>query len=103
MSTFGPAYDAKKDEPAITDQRNLIKALMVDGKWRTLFEIHAALNYPEASVSAQLRHLRKPQFGGWLVCKKRRLGQRVWEYRLTPSTPDQIQVELFPKENKTWY
>lgn len=39
---------------------------------------------PAASVSAQLRHLRKPRFGGFVV-EKRPRGDRergLWEYRL---------------------
>ena len=40
---------------------------------------------PEASASAQLRHLRKPRFGSHTV-EKRNRGARefgLWEYRLT--------------------
>jgi hypothetical protein len=48
-------------------------------------------HYPPASISAQLRHLRKPQYGAHVVEKRRRetdeVGRleeqgTVWEYRL---------------------
>ena len=57
-----------------------IYRLMIDGNWRTLEEIHGATGDPQASVSAQLRHLRKIRFGGNIVDKQRRGNQ--WEYRL---------------------
>jgi hypothetical protein len=59
--------------------------------WRTLGEIARATRYPEPSVSAQLRHLRKSRFGGYRVKKRLRRGdadereiQRgpTWEYRV---------------------
>ena len=57
-----------------------IYRLMIDGTWRTLEEIQRATGDPQASVSAQLRHLRKIRFGGNIVDKQRRGTQ--WEYRL---------------------
>lgn len=87
-STFGPAYDRQKDEPALTDQRERIKNLMSDGAWRPLCEIHRLTGYPEASISAQLRHLRKIEFGGWRVDKRRPEGSRLWEYRISLPTPE---------------
>jgi hypothetical protein len=59
--------------------------------WRTLGEIARVTRYPEASVSAQLRHLRKQRFGGYRVKKRLRrsdAGEReiqrgpTWEYRV---------------------
>ena len=81
MSTFGPAYVQALDFVRITDQQERIKDLMMSGEWRTLAEIASTTGDPEASVSAQLRHLRKPRFGGWIV-EKRRRSAGTWEYRL---------------------
>lgn len=63
-----------------------IYRLMRDGAWRTLEEIAAATAHPEPSVSAQLRHLRKPQFGGYRVEKRRRTVS-VWEYQVREPEP----------------
>lgn len=106
MSTFGPAYDRNLDEPALADQRNRIREFMLNaghaGYWVTLAEIHEHTGYPEASISAQLRHLRKERFGGYEVQKRRRAEQRVWEYRLEPprakDAPDQML--LIPETKK---
>jgi len=59
--------------------------------WMTLAELARKTEFPEASISAQLRHLRKEEHGGWEVMKRKRVWQealltntreRVWEYRL---------------------
>jgi len=99
MSTFGPAYDPTVDEPALTDQRGRILRLMLDvaevdrraGRaeegYRTLDEISRAICAPPASVSSQLRHLRKAAYGSWVVDKRRKEGTRQWEYRVLPPKP----------------
>lgn len=61
--------------------------------WLTLHELALLTGYGEASVSAQLRHLRKPEYGGFTVQKRvRGSGAPVcgecgpmWEYRLRRS------------------
>jgi len=81
-STFGPAYAESLDGTRLNKQLVTIYEYMLDGAWHTLAEI-SSLGYPEASVSAQLRHLRKPQFGGHQVIKRRHLsGNGLWEYQL---------------------
>lgn len=84
MNTFGPAYDRRVDEPALTTQRDNIRSYLLHNSngWYTLAQLSLSLGYPEASISSQLRHLRKFQFGSWKVDKRRRSGLRVWEYRL---------------------
>jgi hypothetical protein len=54
-------------------------------QWVTLAELSWKTKFPPASISAQLRHLRKAEYGGWVVEKRRREwvnGDVVWEYRL---------------------
>ena len=82
----GPNYDPKHDKARLTGQIYRIFELMSDGQWRTLSEIEAETGDPAASVSAQLRHLRKPRFGAHLVDKRRRgdPGNGLWEYALHP-------------------
>ena len=81
----GPDYDPKYDLIRLRGQMSRIWHLMIDGQWRTLSEIEAATHDPQASISAQLRHLRKPRFGSYVVDKRPR-GERergLFEYRLT--------------------
>jgi hypothetical protein len=61
------------------------------GAWLTLRELGRLTRYPPASISAQLRHLRKARYGGFVIEKRRREDEElglieglgaVWEYRL---------------------
>ncbi len=81
----GETYDAPLDENRLSRQLDRVRNLMLDGKWRTLFEIEQATGAPETSVSARLRDLRKIRFGNYCVERRRRglphLG--LHEYRVT--------------------
>jgi hypothetical protein len=57
--------------------------------WLTLDELAKLTHYPPASISAQLRHMRKPRFGSYEVVKRCRTVNKamraegfgtVWEY-----------------------
>lgn len=76
-------------------QRDVLCDVMLSARecdtWLTLDELAKLTHYPPASISAQLRHLRKPQFGGFLVEKQPRTAGKilrgedfgtVWEYQL---------------------
>lgn len=94
MSTFGPTYDAQVDGTRLECQMDRIRFVMLDGRWRTLLEIQGETGDPEASVSAQLRHLRKPQFGAYVVEKRRRIPKcGLWEYKVSLGEPG-VQVAL---------
>jgi hypothetical protein len=62
--------------------------------WLTLDELAKLTHYPPASISAQLRHLRKPEYGGFVVEKRPRIAGAVlrgedfgtvWEYQIKRS------------------
>lgn len=81
----GPVYEPKFDKARLTGQIKRVYGLMIDGAWRTLDEIARATGDPHASISAQLRHLRKVKFGSFTVDKRPR-GDRshgLWEYQLS--------------------
>lgn len=85
---FGPAYVPAQDVGRLRTQMQTIREVMLSaadcGTWLTLREIAALTHYGEASISAQLRHLRKPQFGRYVLEKRRRGSGGTWEYRLLP-------------------
>jgi hypothetical protein len=77
-------------------QRDVLCDVMLSARecetWLTLDELAKLTHYPPASISAQLRHLRKPQFGAFVVETRPRKVVRdlrgedfgaVWEYQLT--------------------
>ena len=87
-------YDARR----LRSQREVIRDVMLAATdcdtWLTLGELRGLTRYGEASISAQLRHLRKLENGGYDVSKQRRedtvtagawadgRGDCVWEYRI---------------------
>lgn len=70
MRFNGVDYQPPRDNPRLTRQYTRVFNYMKDGRWRTLRAIAETTNDPEASVSAQLRHMRKPRFGGHTVNKE---------------------------------
>ena len=77
----GPDYVPVRDNARLKSQLQRVFGLMRDGKWRSLADISLITGDPPASISAQLRHLRKPRFGGYLV-DKNYLGNGLYLYRV---------------------
>jgi hypothetical protein len=76
-------------------QRDVLCDVMLSARecetWLTLDELAKLTHYPPASISAQLRHLRKPECGAYVMEKRLRKAGRVlrgedfgavWEYQL---------------------
>jgi len=75
--------------------------------WLTLLELSRVTHYGEASISAQLRHLRKPQYGAFVVEKRQREAAevlcgvehgQVWEYRLSHAVRLDVGSAIGPKD-----
>ena len=83
----GKTYTKEHDQGRLKRQLNLVFDLMKDANWRTLSEISARTNCPEASISARLRDLRKAKFGQHSVKRQRRghWSEGVFEYQLLTS------------------
>ncbi len=77
----GPEYVPERDHVRLAGQMRRIFDLMKDGEWRTLENIRATTGDPPASISAQLRHLRKVRFGSHEI-ERRGLGHGLFQYRL---------------------
>lgn len=94
----GPDYEPAIDYTRLTGQILRIWEAMKDQHWRTLGEISRLTRDPESSISAQLRHLRKPKFGSHQVNRRRRgdRSQGLFEYQVIPHQPRQpAQGDLF--------
>jgi hypothetical protein len=80
----GSDYSPAHDDARLSGQAERIFNLMKDSRWRTLGEIEEATGDPQASVSAQLRHLRKKRFGSHDVQKRPRGAREngLWEYAI---------------------
>jgi len=80
----GSDYVPAADNARLNSQLQRIWNVMLDGKWRTLAQIEKLTGDPPASISAQLRHMRKPRFGGHTVRKLNSGGGLFW-YKLVPN------------------
>ena len=81
---------------SLPSQREVLRDVLLSatlcGSWLTLRELSQITQFGETSISAQLRHLRKPKYGGYVVEKRVRRGlivsdlehRAIWEYRLMP-------------------
>ena len=102
MRFDGSDYDPRYDKARLTGQILRIFKAIKDGSWNTLVEIQDLTGDPQASISAQLRNLRKERFGSYLI-EKRYRGDRangLWEYRLIVEKKD-AQLEFGIKQTKT--
>lgn len=87
----------------MTKQLKAVYDIMKDGYWRTLPQIQQRI--PEAttqSISARLRDLRKKQFGGFLVERKRLANKGNFAYRLDVERSNDFQptIQLTHNEAK---
>lgn len=84
MKYSGDSYRPELDDNRLSKQEDRIRDLMMDGKWRTLGEIAQETGDPEASISAQLRHLTKDEHGGYIKNKRHRgsAGSGLFEYQI---------------------
>ena len=76
----GTTYQPELDFIRLTGQLQAIYNLMRSGSWYSVTNIHEALGFPEPSISAQIRNLRKKKFGGHLI--ERRRVDNFYQFRL---------------------
>lgn len=80
----GKTFSRARDGERLSRQARAVWNAMRDKRWRTLPELASVLGEPQQSISARLRDLRKPRFGG-LDVQRQYAGNGVWAYRvLTP-------------------
>lgn len=85
-SLFDGATASAEDNGRLSAQLERVRAAMEPGAWLSLEELHRATGDPAASISARIRDLRKPKFGGRQVDRRSR-GRGLYEYRLAPVAP----------------
>lgn len=85
-----PYFEGPKEDNELARVDRLVGQMMdvydviKDGRKRTLQEIALSAHHPIASVSAQLRHLRKKRFGGFDV-RKEHTGGGLYVYWMVSS------------------
>ena len=87
----GADYQPNRDDIRLAGQLLRIWNVMSDGRWRTLREIATLTGDPEASISAQLRHLRKPRFGAYEV-EREYLRDGLYRYKVNVEAKTEEQA-----------
>lgn len=67
----GETYVAKNDKDRLKAQLERVRALVLTGRKWTLKQLTSFAGGSEAGVSARLRDLRKPRFGGYRIDRTR--------------------------------
>jgi hypothetical protein len=78
----GAFYDPELDQARLTTQLEKVRRVLEDGRWHTVAAIAEAIHAPQPSVSAQIRNLRKPENGGYIIETKRDGDTGLFLYRL---------------------
>lgn len=95
MNFDGQTYDPRLDGVRLGKQLRSVRdylASLPRDRLVTLRELSEALHYPEASISARIRDLRKDRWGG-LTVERQRLDRGLWGYRLIgPRPPRQLSI-----------
>jgi hypothetical protein len=77
----GATYDEKRDGDRLKKQLAAVRSIMLRNGWVTLKDLAAQVQAPESSVSARIRDLRKPQFGGYTI-ERQYVSKGLWKYRI---------------------
>lgn len=77
----GETYNRARDHSRLDAQLFRVRSAMWDQQWRTLNGVSLITGDEPQSISARLRDLRKPKFGGFTV-QRRYVKRGLHEYRL---------------------
>jgi len=99
----GNDFIAEYDHNRLDKQLERVKFVMADGRWYTVCEIRETIqrvfqiNEPENSIQAQIRNLRKPEFGNYIIPKRRRgrISSGHYEWRITGVQKQDAQGQLY--------
>ena len=85
-----PTATQKLDGARLRTLLERVKAHMLTGRWFTIGELASLVEgASETGISARIRDLRKPEFGGYDVQRRRRGDPKrgLWEYQLRRPSP----------------
>lgn len=89
----GVDYVPVRDDARLTGQLLRIWSVVKSSGWWTLDQIAQLTGDPAASVSAQLRHLRKHRFGGHEV-QRSYFGNGLYRYRVIPNDESKVMQNI---------
>lgn len=87
LGAGGVTFDQARAAKRLNAQLQRVYDALLDGKWHTFSDLESIIytrtgvRDPQASLSARIRDLRKPEILG-AVIDKECLGRGLWSYRL---------------------
>ena len=75
-------------EPDVTSLVDMVRVLLSSGQWMAPWEIcdeiwrTRQVRVSDSSITARLRDLRKPEYGGHSIGIRKRHGTKYYEYRI---------------------
>lgn len=87
----GADYVPDRDDQRLRGQILDIFQVLQSGLWLSLQDIESKTGHPQASISAQLRHLRKPRFGSFQI-DRRYVANGLYQYRLVLPAPTKLKA-----------
>lgn len=83
--------------PDLLEQKHRIRKIVLKGGWHTLKELSRLTGDSETSISAQLRHMKKPKHGGYVLERKavHDRSDGLYKYRIMP--PGHVSAYTRPK------
>lgn len=66
----------------------MVREVMLQSEWATPYEIQRTIErvsgawHSDSSITARMRELRRPEYGGYDVERRKREGTKSFEYRL---------------------
>lgn len=85
----GKTYERERDRKRLNTQYQRVFRHMALTGWTTLAELERVTGYPQASISARIRDMKKITMGGHTVMRRRR-HSGTWEYKLVANTPQEV-------------
>lgn len=84
-------YIPQRDDGRLRGQALAVWRILADCNWHTIPELSSATGGSEAGVSARIRDLRKPRFGGHSI-EREHVANGLHRYRLRPVDLDAIKA-----------
>lgn len=81
---YGDGFEYDRDQIRLTEQLRDVYDCLCDEQWWTLRDIEYHINKPQASISAAIRTLRRPENGGYHI-ERKYYGNGLHKYRLDHS------------------
>lgn len=94
---FGAGYNEERDKVRLTKSLQTLYDVMAAEQWWTLKQLSQLCGVGEASISAHIRSLRRPENGGYYI-EREHVENGLHKYRLDHALPTNYEPKGKPKD-----